>query len=304
MVRGLVEMRGFAEQVLLEVARRRQRKEVGRDLAREIEFLGGDALANLSAVQNLMTMSPKREYLYYGARSGLEKLLPGVDVTVLGPPTVEQSPAVEKQRARDASEFWHFQAAAGGRAAAGKVLFPGAAHQRGGQMPTYARWFAPRLDEIRGEQLLQIVRAMDDALNNTSVILLFEVGGKRFLFPGDAQIENWSYALNDAKDHKVVRAKLKGVDFYKVGHHGSLNATPKTLWNLFAKKAAKPAKGRLCTAVSTLGHKHGKASSGTEVPRGTLVDELKRQSTFFCTEDLCDEKDPAKRLRIDIVYDL
>jgi hypothetical protein len=38
-------------------------------------------------------------------------------------------------------------------------------------------------------------------MNNTSVILFFEVGSKKLLFPGDAQIENWSYALEDARDH-------------------------------------------------------------------------------------------------------
>jgi beta-lactamase superfamily II metal-dependent hydrolase len=72
--------------------------------------------------------------------------------------------------------------------------------------------------------------AMDGALNNTSVILLMQAGKKKFLFPGDAQWEHWEYSLQrDKKD-------LKNVDLYKVGHHGSLNATPKTLWKLFAKR--------------------------------------------------------------------
>ena len=67
------------------------------------------------------------------------------------------------------------------------------------------------------------VRAMDDALNNTSVILLFEFGTRKLLFPGDAQIENWSYALS----RKADLAMLADTDVYKVGHHGSHNATLK-----------------------------------------------------------------------------
>ena len=77
-------------------------------------------------------------------------------------------------------------------------------------------------------------------MNNTSLILLFEVNGKKLLFPGDAQLENWSYALTEAQDTKKVRAMLADVDFYKVGHHGSLNATPrKLLWEAFKKRKGR-----------------------------------------------------------------
>ena len=65
---------------------------------------------------------------------------------------------------------------------------------------------------------------------------------------------------------------LADVDFYKVGHHGSLNATPrKLLWEAFKKR-----KGRqLCTMMSTMAGKHGRTASKTEVPRRTLVTALK-----------------------------
>src|SRR6185295_9967935 len=91
--------------------------------------------------------------------------------------------------------------------------------------PPSTRWFIERMKSIRGTQLLGIMRALDKVMNNTSLILLFEVGGKKLLFPGDAQIENWSYALSKP----AVRKALAGVNLYKVGHHGSLNATPKSL---------------------------------------------------------------------------
>ena len=292
MVRGLVEMQGLAAQVLNELDRRH---DITNRLKAEIRFVGEDALKNLSAVKNLMTMSAKREYVYYGAKTSLQDLLPGVKVYVLGPPTREQLPDVEKQRKEDTGEFWHLQAAAVRRAAATAPLFPRARrYSKKSDLPAYARWFAPRIDRLRGEQLLQIVRAMDGVLNNTSVILLLEAGNKKFLFPGDAQIENWSYALKHAPNHEAVQKKLADVDFYKVGHHGSLNATPKTLWGLFKKRSEKPGAGRLCTMVSTLGGKHGKKVSGTEVPRQPLVDALKRFSDFYCTEDLAKKNSPNK----------
>jgi hypothetical protein len=109
-------------------------------------------------------------------------------------------------------------------------------------------------------------------MNNTSVILLFEVMGKKLLFPGDAQIENWSYALEDAPEAKKTRTLVRDVDVYKVGHHGSLNATPKQLlWENFSKRD-----GRLHTFLSTLSGKHGRTRSRTEVPRRTLLEELEK----------------------------
>ena len=134
--------------------------------------------------------------------------------------------------------------------------------------------------------MLSIVRMLDKAMNNTSLILLFRVGGKSLLFPGDAQIENWAYALDQAEKKPALKKKLESVDLYKVGHHGSLNATPKSLWALFAHKGPRQQEHRLQTVVSTMAGKHGSARSGTEVPRSKLVDELKEHSDFFTTQSL------------------
>ena len=43
---------------------------------------------------------------------------------------------------------------------------------------------------------------------------------------------------------------LRDVNLYKVGHHGSLNATPKSLWNLFEKKSRRETNTRLVTLMS------------------------------------------------------
>jgi hypothetical protein len=73
---------------------------------------------------------------------------------------------------------------------------------------------------------------------------------------------------------------------YKVGHHGSRNANPKTLWNLFDKKSSNPSAKRLRTFVSTLEKKHGDPIKKTEVPRETLVEALKAETTYFSTQEL------------------
>jgi hypothetical protein len=117
-------------------------------------------------------------------------------------------------------------------------------------------------------------------MNNTSVILLLEVGKHKILLPGDAQIENWAYALSRPEWTQL----LKDVNLYKVGHHGSLNATPKPLWGLFRNKGAPGKQRRLGTLCSTKAGKHGSAGLGTEVPRRTLVEELKKSSTFVSSE--------------------
>jgi hypothetical protein len=124
---------------------------------------------------------------------------------------------------------------------------------------------------------------LDKAMNNTSVILLFRVGKESLLFPGDAQIENWQYALSREPDRKL----LSGVNVYKVGHHGSLNATPKSLWSLF-KNRSKDARDpkRLKSLMSTMEHKHGSEASHTEVPRAPLVSALRTNSELFSTQSL------------------
>ena len=68
--------------------------------------------------------------------------------------------------------------------------------------------------------------------NNTSVVLLIEWKGKRLLFVGDAE---WDGAYKEGEKANCAwnvmwnlrKEKLKGpLAFYKIGHHGSVNATP------------------------------------------------------------------------------
>jgi len=279
-VAALGDMHAISAAILAEAQRRKTM--LGATLMREITFLGDDNLSNASAVENLMQMGKKNYYLNFGSKSGLERVLPGVKTTVLGPPTLKQSSEIKIQRSKDEDEFWMFQALANQFVlkSQGRV-FPRA--KTFATAPAYTRWFLKRMRSIRGEQLLGIVRALDKVMNNTSLILLFEVNGKKLLFPGDAQIENWSYALSKA----AVRRQLSTVNLYKVGHHGSRNATPKTLWNGFKNRSKKKTdKRRLKSIMSTMTGKHGKAASNTEVPRKTLVEALASESELYTTQSI------------------
>lgn len=281
-VAALTDMHTISEAVLAEAQRRKSM--LGATTFREISFLGEDNLSNASAVENLMRMGKKNHYLNFGSRSGLERLLPGVKTWVLGPPTLKQSSEIKIQRSKDEDEFWMFQALAHQFALKPEArIFRRAKTYSALGAPPFTRWFIKRMRTVRGEQLLGIVRALDKVMNNTSLILLFEVNGKKLLFPGDAQIENWSYALSKPEIKKL----LSTVDVYKVGHHGSRNATPKTLWANFKKRSTKKTnKKRLKSIMSTMKGKHGKTASNTEVPRLSLVQALESESELYNTQKL------------------
>jgi hypothetical protein len=272
-----------------------RRPDLSRTVAAKLRFLADDNIANASAVHNLIEMGSQGRayYVRCGDKVGLARQLPGVRVTVLGPPDLTQTEQILKQAARNADEFWHF--ASGWNAlglAARKTDAPGSSFRlaaRAASVPPYARWFTRAAKNVHAEQLLEIVRELDRQMNNTSLILLLEVGEAKLLFPGDAQIENWMYALGQEK----FRTMLSGVNVYKVGHHGSLNATPKTLWRLMNSD-------RLVSLMSTKSGKHGEPSRGTEVPCSKLVDALKQKSTLHNTEDFDGAEMLVKEIAIPI----
>lgn len=77
---------------------------------------------------------------------------------------------------------------------------------------------------------------MDNYTNNTSLVLAIELidSGKVLLFPGDAQVGNWlgwKDTVWTVEDNDGDNVEISGMDlvgrttFYKVGHHGSHNAT-------------------------------------------------------------------------------
>ena len=266
-------LQSIARQVLDVDVKRLKRSQGLSALVNELGFIGEDNIANPGAVNNLAKMGKKNEYLYFGKKTQLESFLPGVTIHVLGPPTLTQHAAIKNEKGTDANEFWNLKLRALGltsnavrdkKAAASSKTWK---QTTGGKAPTWARWVVKALRRAHGDQTLQLVRSLDKAMNNTSVILLFECGDLKLLFPGDAQIENWEYALSQPDVLKL----LQGVSVYKVGHHGSTNATPKTLWNNWfpAGSKAKAKASRMAAFMSTM--PTGKYPS---VPKDKLVTAL------------------------------
>jgi hypothetical protein len=81
----------------------------------------------------------------------------------------------------------------------------------------------------------QLALALDSDTNNTSLVLAFELSsdGDVLLFPGDAQVGNWLSwgSLEWRFEHEGRARTVRSADLlartvlYKVGHHGSHNAT-------------------------------------------------------------------------------
>jgi hypothetical protein len=84
----------------------------------------------------------------------------------------------------------------------------------------------------------QLALQLDTYTNNTSLVLAMEFTetGKVFLFAADAQVGNWlswsdqAWQVGEGSTRKEVSAEdlLRRTVLYKVGHHGSHNATLRT----------------------------------------------------------------------------
>jgi hypothetical protein len=131
--------------------------------------------------------------------------------------------------------------------------------------------------------LLMAAKKLDGILNNQSLVVLFTWRGQRLLFAGDAQAGNWLYWLYDLdKPTKKLseqqlaaegRAILGSLAFYKMGHHGSTNATP---------IAAVDAMGEdFVTMCPTQENTFGTVANDSEVPRIPLISALAKKSSVI-----------------------
>jgi beta-lactamase superfamily II metal-dependent hydrolase len=91
----------------------------------------------------------------------------------------------------------------------------------------------PEWRRIENEWLFsaeELALVLNKGINNTSLVLAFELEASKkvLLFIGDAQRGNWKSWTTDKKEHDkidLVRDLLARTVLYKVGHHGSHNAT-------------------------------------------------------------------------------
>ncbi len=183
-------------------------------------------------------------------KPGTKIAIPGSDVVawVLGPPTDEkllgdQEPSADKHEvykmvgvdnpdpdpAKDDTLKPPFDGTRG-------LSFPVVP----GQNAKAAEWLSKHYDteawrRVDGIGMEALAFTFDNIVNNTSLVLAFELspGGDVLLFAADAQVGNWqswrTIAWPDQADPAARIDDLLGrVVFYKVGHHGSINATAST----------------------------------------------------------------------------
>lgn len=136
------------------------------------------------------------------------------------------------------------------------------------------------------QALLTAVKKLDDCLNNQSLVVLFTFKGKKLLFVGDAQAGNWEYWMCGGTPNKTPSMdnlsaegkKILGhLDFYKVGHHGSTNATPIV--------AVEAMGGDFASMCSTQDDSYGNPAKGTEVPRIPLIEALRNKSATVRSDE-------------------
>ena len=99
----------------------------------------------------------------------------------------------------------------------------------GETVPTNPEWRRIDKDWLLSSESLAL--AMNSKTNNASLVLAFELGkgGKVLLFGADAQRGNWvswgKKSFKDGSSTVEVKELLGRTVLYKVGHHGSHNAT-------------------------------------------------------------------------------
>lgn len=198
---------------------------------------------NRQAVESLARLGKRRVYAAAGSRTGLETILPGFSVRVLGPVRGVSGWWTELLNDQ-VRETWRSllltnrEWMEGGEA---RPLFPHAPHWHPAMAPPRMRSFIAQVNRLRASEVMRLARAAHTEVNNTSLVLLIEGFGHRLLFPGDVELRGWASALS----RKDARDALRDVTLYKASHHGAGNGTPRSVWSLIGSRAA-----RLHTMVS------------------------------------------------------
>ncbi len=190
----------------------------------------GNSLANEAAMNTLhngFAGSPKRRFLpeeNMGTDPMSVEQIPGVQFYILGPSRDE-----EVIRDMDPPKGGSYLALNAGLDAEGAAPEPFGPDWRytpyasGGAGSPLSTADRATIEGFSDDLESGVAVALDKAVNGTSLMIVMAIGKAYLLFPGDAQWGTWNAALA-VPDWQAL---LKKTAFYKVGHHGSHNATPK-----------------------------------------------------------------------------
>ena len=242
---------------------------------------GGRGFLNKPTLRFLPALDP--------GRNVIDTRLSDVRVHVLGPPRdpaqlkVMDPPKNVEWLVRDARQLSDVDSAA--------PLFGGAFVAENATPALHRQRTQLRLTRTSDvDSLVAAAAVLENALNNTSVFLLLDVRGVKLLFPGDAQQGAWDHVLDDPAKRRL----LDDLAFYKIGHHGSHNATPRRFvteilgdgkyamlpWGLVRRWADTIPKKALLTALAEHRTRLIRADSARKAPHVKVDGDLWSEVAF------------------------
>ena len=244
-------------------------------------------LTNRAAMRTLhggFAGKPQRRFLptkQRSARSFETPVLPGVKVHVLGPSRKEE--VIRDMNPEKGESYLQFLMT---RAEPSNQRFRPFRSEWSLSVPAYRRayphlTFTDRLKrdlaKVGSGTEFDLVTKLEKSVNGTSLLLMFVIGKAHLLFPGDAQWGTWKAAMEDPEWQEL----LSKTAFYKIGHHGSHNATPRS----FVKKHLSK---KFLAMVSTRD-----TNKWRDIPRLPLLDALRKKSNRVVRSDKSDIPDPT-----------
>lgn len=222
--KGVNSLRAFATRAMRELL------ESGQALSPEVDLLASMyGVSNDAADELLMETLPKAngikpKYVHSGMKHGLT-LPPGTAIHILAPEKDVDGFYLGKELDTSLRTLQGFTAA----------LSPASGGAPGPPAQQPANISATDFQVLQSRMLsngLAFAAKESSIQNNLSVVLLIEWKKRRLLFVGDAE---WEGEFKEGKHNgswnvmweKHRKTHLKSpVDFLKIGHHGSINATP------------------------------------------------------------------------------
>jgi len=267
--------------------------DAGRRVDSLVSFFGAATGSTAEALKNARNLAgDKPRYCRPGEPPIALAALPGVKFWVMGPPRDEK--LLKKADPSKGTGYGLDAGPGGSQAFAAAGWTEGVAPDpfdgpyaipmaRAEHVPFFAsRYFGGetdqswrRIDAAWLESSETMALQLDAATNNTSLVLAIELTDTKevLLFPGDAQAGNWLswQALRWEDDGVTGPDLLARTVFYKVGHHGSHNATLRA-------QGLELMKSEALMAMIPVDHDMAVKKRWSQMPLPDLVDRLREKT--------------------------
>ena len=218
----------IAEQQLLRMVPQAARQglgQIGRIYTNNFGLAGVSTQQRMDQILETFPCAKQDQHAVH-RESALSSILPSgvrrLGIEILAPEKNSSpylQPLQEAVRARQALGAWFLRTGRKGGRLAGDVGSAPAGGLPAEKSPLMKLADFARLHRKLQTGGLELLRAVDKTRNNTSVVLALTYDGhRRILLTGDAEEKSWEVMQTHGVD--------LGSDLVKVGHHGSVNASP------------------------------------------------------------------------------